>query len=181
MEEYIKGLARDYNIREIRFDPFQFHRSAQALRSEGLRLVEYPQTTDRLISMSQNLFDLIKDGNLVLYRDQEFRNHAQKATAKESQRGWRIVKKKSSHKIDLIISLAMSCQATVESPADSGQGIKFVLGGNREHQKVSDYQSPPMPGESNFRDLLDRKEGYTRVREGADRTVRETFIPDPDT
>lgn len=82
VEDYIKGLAKDYTIREVRYDPYQFHRSAQILRNEGLRLVEYPQTTDRLTSMSQNLFDLIKNGNLVLYANKEFRDHAQKSTAK---------------------------------------------------------------------------------------------------
>lgn len=108
VEAYIKELARDYMLREVRYDPFQFHRSAMTLQKAGINMVEFPQTTDRLTSMSQNLYDLIKGGNLVLYRDKEMKQHAQKSTAKETPRGWRIVKKKASHKIDLIIALAMA-------------------------------------------------------------------------
>ena len=106
VEAYIKDLARDYTIREVRFDPYQFARSSQTLAKLGIKMVEFPQTQDRLTSMSQNLYDLIKGGGLVLYRDRQMRDHAQKATAKETARGWRIVKKKASHKIDLIIALA---------------------------------------------------------------------------
>ncbi|MBA7615249.1 hypothetical protein ES703_22527 [subsurface metagenome] len=107
-EAYIKDLARDYTIKEVRFDPYQFARSSQTLAKLGIKMVEFPQTQDRLTSMSQNLYDLIKGGGLVLYRDRQMRDHAQKATAKETARGWRLTKKKASHKIDLIIALAMA-------------------------------------------------------------------------
>ena len=108
VEAYIKELEKGYTVREVRYDPYQFHRSAMTLAKEGINMVEFPQTSDRLIDMSQNLYDLIKGGNLVLYNDKEMKQHAQKATAKEMPRGWRIVKKKASHKIDLIIALAMA-------------------------------------------------------------------------
>jgi len=108
VEAYIQELSNDYSLEQVLYDPYQFHRSATTLQKEGINMVEYPQTSDRLISMSQNLYDLIKGGNLVLYKDKEMKSHAQKATAKETPRGWRIVKKKASHKIDLIIALSMA-------------------------------------------------------------------------
>lgn len=187
VEDYIKGLRRNFTIREARYDPYQFHRSSQALRAEGLRMVEFPQTTDRLTAMSQNLYDLIKDGNLVLYKDQEFRSHAQKATAKEGQRGWRIVKKAASSKIDLIIALAMSCIGTIESPADYSQGFGVMLGQKQQRKSVFHYESPnsgrdnPIQGP---RDLLFRPReeilpgGWKRVREGRDRRIGEQAIPE---
>lgn len=130
VEAYIKELAQGYSIEEVLFDPYQFHRSAMTLQKEGVNMVEYPQTLDRLTSMSQNLYDLIKGGNLVLYRDKEMKSHAQKATAKETARGWRIVKKKASHKIDLIIALAMSCQGAARMDTDSGVSF-FVVDMNK--------------------------------------------------
>jgi len=122
VEAYLKDLAKDYTIREVRFDPYQFARSSQTLAKLGIRMVEFPQTQDRLTSMSQNLYDLVKGGGLVLYRDRQMRDHAQKATAKETVRGWRIVKKKASHKIDLIIALAMAALgATEQKPTKKGK------------------------------------------------------------
>jgi len=114
VEAYVQELNKDYTLREVRYDPFQMHRSAMTLEKEGIKMVEFPQTSDRLISMSQNLFDLVSGHNLVLYRDKEMRKHALKATAKETGRGWRIVKKKTSHKIDLIIALAMAALGATE-------------------------------------------------------------------
>jgi len=114
VEAYIKELDKDYTVREVRYDPFQMHRSATTLEKGGIKMIEFPQTSDRLISMSQNLFDLVSGHNLVLYRDKEMRQHALKATAKETGRGWRIVKKKASHKIDLIIALAMAALGATE-------------------------------------------------------------------
>lgn len=122
VEAYIKKLAEDYRIREVRFDPYQFHRSAMTLQKNGINMVEFPQTSDRLISMSQNLFDLVSGHNLMLYPDREMRQHALKATAKQSARGWRIIKKKSSYKIDLVIALAMAALGATElKPTKKGK------------------------------------------------------------
>jgi phage terminase large subunit-like protein len=120
VELYIKELSKEYRIKEVRYDPFQFHRSAMTLSKEGINMVEFPQTTDRLTYMSQNLFDLIQEKRIVLYDDNDMRKHAEKAIAQETPRGWRIVKKKTSHKIDLIIALGMATIAATETLVYSG-------------------------------------------------------------
>jgi phage terminase large subunit-like protein len=125
VEAYVKELDKGYTVSEVRYDPYQFHRSAMTLQKAGVNMVEFPQTTDRLTAMSQNLYDLVKGGNLVLYRDNEMKQHAQKATAKETPRGWRIVKKKASHKIDLIIALAMAALGATK--IDSVKPDIFIL------------------------------------------------------
>ncbi|MBA7677375.1 hypothetical protein ES703_85632 [subsurface metagenome] len=138
VEAYIKDLARDYTIKEVRFDPYQFARSSQTLAKLGIRMVEFPQTQDRLTSMSQNLYDLIKGGGLVLYRDKQMRDHAQKATAKETARGWRIVKKKASHKIDLIIALAMAALGATQIK-ESRPGRVYIGTGEPMLEVDQDY------------------------------------------
>lgn len=127
VEAYIKKLADNYTVREVRFDPFQFHRSAMTLEKSGIKMVEFPQTSDRLISMSQNLYDLVSGHNLLLYQDREIRQHALKATAKETPRGWRLTKKKASHKIDLIIALAMAALGATELEAKR-KGRVYIIG-----------------------------------------------------
>ncbi len=114
VEAHVKKLNDDFNLVEVRYDPYQFKRSAQTLEKEGIKMVEFPQTLDRLTSMSQNLYDLIKGKNLILFNDYELKKHLLNAQAKESTRGWRIVKRETSKKIDLAISLAMSAQGAVE-------------------------------------------------------------------
>jgi len=113
LERYIKELNEQFTVKSVYYDPFQFHRSAMTLSKDHIKMIEFPQTMDRITAMSQNLYDLIMGRNLLLYPDSEMRKHAQKAVATETPRGWRIVKKQASHKIDLIIALAIACQGAV--------------------------------------------------------------------
>jgi len=108
VERYIVDLASNYNLKEVLYDEYQFHRSAMTLEKHNINMTPFPQTSDRLTEMSQNLYDLIKGRNIVLYKDAELRAHAQKAVAQQTQRGWRIDKKAGKDKIDLIIALAMA-------------------------------------------------------------------------
>jgi len=127
VEFYLKELHKKYNVDSFTYDPYQFHRSGISLAKEGLPMVEYPQTTDRLILAGENLYSLIKGRNLSVYKDREVRDHVLKAIAKETPRGFRLVKSKQSDRIDLAIALAMSAvkavgiegEQTVEEALDS--------------------------------------------------------------
>jgi phage terminase large subunit-like protein len=114
IEAYIKELAEHYTVKECRFDPYQMHRSALTLGKAGIKMVEFPQSTDRLTSMGQNLYNLIKGRNLLLYEDKTMRDHALRCVAQESQRGWKITKSQGSHRIDSLIALAISAFAAVD-------------------------------------------------------------------
>jgi phage terminase large subunit-like protein len=113
VEKYLKELHKNFNVESFNYDPYQFHRSGVSLTKEGLKMCEYPQTTDRLVEAGENLYSLIKGRNLVVYKDREIRDHILKAIAKESTRGFRLIKSKQSERIDLAISLAMSCVKAV--------------------------------------------------------------------
>lgn len=117
MEAYLLSMYENYPLAVVRYDPFQFHRSAMTLKTNGLPMEEFAQTVSNLTAMGQNLFELIKHQNIVLYADEELRKAASQAVAIESSRGWRIAKEKTSHKIDVIVALAMSALAAVPSEA----------------------------------------------------------------
>lgn len=119
LESYILELKNNYWIGSVYYDPYQFHRSATTLNKKGLRMIEYPQTTGNLTSMSQNLYELIKHNNIILYPDEQMRKAASQAVAIETSRGWRIAKEKAAHKIDVIVALAMACNAAVKTPAST--------------------------------------------------------------
>jgi len=114
VEKYLLELSKKFSIVEVRYDPYQFHRSGVSLAKEGLNMVEFPQTIPNLTDMGQNLYDLIKGKNLLFYKDDDMRQHAQNARAQETPRGFRIVKGISTKKIDLFIALAMACLGAVQ-------------------------------------------------------------------
>lgn len=112
--DFLRELRRAYSLSEIRFDPWQMVNLAQQLQREGLPMIEYPQTVGNLTAMGQNLYDLIKSGNLIAYADDDLRRQISHAVAVESSRGWKIAKDKASLKIDVVVALAIAALAAVE-------------------------------------------------------------------
>ena len=113
--EFLRQLHKGYAISEIRYDPYQMHDLSTRLRSDGLPMVEFPQSVPNLTQMGQNLFELIKSKNIVLYPDREMRISVSHAIAVQNPRGWRIAKEKTSYKIDVIVALGMAALAAIEN------------------------------------------------------------------
>lgn len=109
VENYITSLARDYSIVKMAYDPYQCEFLAQRLRRRGINAIEFPQTLGNLTRCGNRLFDVIRQGQLVVYAGaDDLRTHVLNARGKETDRGTRLVKQKASRKIDLAICLAMA-------------------------------------------------------------------------
>jgi hypothetical protein len=116
MEAYIKDLANNFRIEEVRYDPWQLHRSATTLQQASVNMIEFAQTVGNMTDAGQALYDAIKHKTLKLYQDGELRKEACFAIGKETPRGMRIVKEKASHKIDAIVALAMAMLGASSAP-----------------------------------------------------------------
>jgi phage terminase large subunit-like protein len=117
VEAYLLQQAETFRVQQVRFDPFQMARSARTLQKEGLPMEEFPQTSANLTAASQNLYELVKHRNLVVYPDDELRRHALNAVAVDSGRGWRLAKEKSSRKIDGAVALSFAALGALKLPA----------------------------------------------------------------
>ena len=115
VEAYLHYLRDRFNLREIRFDPWQMERTFQELLGQRWPIVKYDQTPANLTAMGSNLYDAITGHWLRVYPCDEIRTAVSHAIARESGRGWKITKEKSSHKIDVVVALAMAALAAVES------------------------------------------------------------------
>jgi phage terminase large subunit-like protein len=125
--DYLRRLKTGYRLREVHYDPYQLHDLSTRLKSDGIPMVEYPQSVPNLTVMGQNLYDLIQDRNLVLYPDGFMRTCASHAIAVQSSRGWRIAKEKSSYKIDVIVALAMASLAATEHGPSRGWALRMAI------------------------------------------------------
>jgi phage terminase large subunit-like protein len=119
IEAALVDLSKRFRLRKVLYDPYQMAASAQRLVKLGLPLEELPQTSANLTAMSQNLYELIQSQSLVCYPDAAMRLAVSRAVAVETPRGWRISKEKASHKIDVVVALAMACHAAVQSQSES--------------------------------------------------------------
>jgi hypothetical protein len=79
---------------------------------------------------------VIKGRNLIVYPDPDMRLAVSRCVALETTRGWRIAKEKASHKIDVVVAMAMAALAAVREGQDTyvpgtlarelGQALAFV-------------------------------------------------------
>ncbi len=113
VERVLLEWSQKYTLAGVVYDPYQLVALAQRLSRLGLPMIEYPQTIPSTVEFSSNLFEMLKSQTLVLYRDGELRQSVQWCVGKETPRGVRIVKEKTSHKIDAIIALSMAALAAV--------------------------------------------------------------------
>jgi len=113
IEGTVRSFANRFNAREVRFDPYQMQAVAQRLTRAGVNMVEFPQSVPNLTESSTNLYELIKARGIVFYPDADVRLAFSRAVALETTRGWRIAKEKASHKIDVVVALAMSAHGAV--------------------------------------------------------------------
>jgi hypothetical protein len=119
IEAYLLDLSKRFRIRRILFDPYQMQSTAQRLQKAGLPVEEFPQSSPNLTAASQNLFELINSQALVAYPDEQMRLAISRAVGIETPRGWRIGKDKQTHKIDIVVALALAALAAVRAQGES--------------------------------------------------------------
>jgi hypothetical protein len=110
----LRELMCRFAVRGVFYDPYQMAATAQRLQAAGVPMREFPQTVGNLTEVGTNLFDLIKGRGLVVYPDKDMRLAISRAIAVETGRGWRISKEKQSHKIDVVVALAMAAHAAIQ-------------------------------------------------------------------
>jgi hypothetical protein len=124
VEGTIRQLRERFQVRAVYYDPYQMTAVAQRLAANGVPMRECPQTMDRLTALGSNLYDLIKSRGLVVYPDDAIRLAVSRAVALETPRGWKITKEKTSHKIDVVVALAMAALGCVQE----GQHMPAMVG-----------------------------------------------------
>jgi hypothetical protein len=67
--------------------------------------------------LGSNLYELIKGARITIYKDDALRLAVSRTVAKETPRGMQLTKEKTSHKIDVVIALAMAALHAVEQGA----------------------------------------------------------------
>jgi hypothetical protein len=119
----------------------------------------------------------VKGRNLIAYPEAEIRLAVSRAVALETTRGWRITKEKVSHKIDVVVALAMAALWAVQQGQQSTKievmtapnklrrdyvlgSVSVVAGATRElepydRQRLAEYEAE------------DRAASFTKARGGS--------------
>ncbi len=115
---HIVEMHRQYRIVKCTFDFFQMAAIAEMCSAAGVKMEEFPQTSQRT-ECDTLLHEYIWGGNIAHYGDQALKDHVTNAVARSDPRGMRIVKELSARKIDAAVALAM---ATLKASQDLPRG-----------------------------------------------------------
>ncbi len=107
-------LLRTQRVAGIWFDPYQFIGETQRIADMGYArfLHEVNQQTENP-AFANALETMVNNGTLIMYPDAECRAHMLWTTAKNTERGRRIVKAKQTKPIDYTVALAMAVYGAV--------------------------------------------------------------------
>jgi len=131
VKRYLIELSKLYDIQGVYFDPYQAIQLSQDLKKENINMIALPQTPGNCVAFSQCLFNLLKSQGINFYESEEIRLSLINCKVIYSGRGWRIVKKSGTKKIDLAIALAMASYGAVTAPEESEQIIEGKASGQR--------------------------------------------------
>jgi len=116
VESYLRGLHREFNVVEFAYDPAFFQRSAEILADDGLPMVEYPQSSARMIPACGNAYELIVSARVVQDGSPTFTDQVLSAAQRMTESGWRLSKGKSKRKIDACIAMVIALDRANSRP-----------------------------------------------------------------
>ncbi len=120
VERTMLELRDRYEVREVLFDPWQMQAVSQRLAAVGLPMREFPQSVPNLTEASTNLYELVKGGNLAVYRDDALRKSVMSAVAVETARGMKLSKRRTSEKIDAVVALSLAALGATKGGPEAG-------------------------------------------------------------
>ena len=127
VEQHLRELGRQYQVNEFAYDPAFFQRSAEALSDEGFVMVEFSQSTARMVPACGTLYEYVVNQKIAHNGDPMFADQVLSAAQRSTDMGWRLSKGKSKRKIDAAIALAMAVDRATRRADTVAQPGFFVV------------------------------------------------------
>lgn len=115
---YIKSLAVGMSFRGVVYDPRFFELPARSLEDEGIMVIQFDQSPQRMAPACGLAFELIVNHRFVHSGDIELNAHVHSAVKRVQDRGFTLSKGKSKRHIDGAIALCMGAWVLHEVPAE---------------------------------------------------------------
>ena len=128
VEAAVRRAAARWDVQAVAYDPWRFERSAQILGDEGLLMIEHPMTNARMAPESEALHEAIMAGKIIHGGEGDFAAHVNAGVPTETERGWRLTKRKAKDKIDALIALLMAYDLAVSGAEPEPVSTIFIGG-----------------------------------------------------
>jgi len=104
---YVKKIAVGASFRGVVYDPRFFEVPARDLEDNGILVIQFDQSPQRMAPACGLTFQMILDGKIVHNGDEQLSAHVRAAVKREQERGFTLSKGKSKRHIDAAITLCM--------------------------------------------------------------------------
>jgi phage terminase large subunit-like protein len=115
--QYLRDLDTAYTVEAVSYDPRFFDVPARYLGDEGLPMLEYPQSIERMTKAIGGLYEAIKSGRVTHDDDGVFSTHVLGAVPRFNDRGFTLAKSKSKSHIDAAIAFALALERALRHEA----------------------------------------------------------------
>lgn len=116
---FIRELAAGHQIRWCAYDPRYFAETAADLEDEGVPMLEFPQTIERMAPADAALYDLVLAVEIAQDGDFDFAQHVNAAVKRPGERGWYLSKNRSLRHMDACRALSMAVSAGTTPRAEA--------------------------------------------------------------
>lgn len=119
VEDTIRRACRRWQVRWIACDPFRWARTYQILEDEGLPVLEFPQSPQRMVPATQRFYEAVVNQQLTHSGDPRLARHIENCTVYTDSRGSRLRKdaRNSPRKIDLAVAAVMAHHLACDPPS----------------------------------------------------------------
>jgi phage terminase large subunit-like protein len=107
----ILDAHRSFAVRWCAYDPFGFGALAQELAELGVPMLEWPQSSRRMVPATQALYDAVLSRRIRHGGDEVLAAHARHAVVRETEYGPRLDKRRSGEPMDAMVALALAVAA----------------------------------------------------------------------
>jgi phage terminase large subunit-like protein len=106
--QFLRELTSTYDAKAVAYDPRFFDLPAQQLGDEGLPMIEFPQSLERMTPAVGDTYERILRGELAHDGDDAFTHQVLSAVGRFNERGFTLAKSKSRDRIDAAVAMCLA-------------------------------------------------------------------------
>ena len=127
VEQTIIGVTRSgkFNVREIVFDPARWNRTFMVLDEEGLPVVSYPNSAERMVPATQKFYEAVMNQSFTHDGHEGLARHITNCVTKQSSRGVMVAKASSKRKVDAAVAAIFGYDRATQPPVPKEPTVRF--------------------------------------------------------
>jgi phage terminase large subunit-like protein len=127
VEQTIIDTFRNSNFqtREIVFDPARWQRTFMILDEEGMPVVSYPNSAERMVPATQKFYEAVVNQSFTHDGDERMARHITNCVTKQSSRGVMVAKASSKRKVDAAVAAIFGYDRATQPPEPKPPVARF--------------------------------------------------------